>query len=408
MAEQGASQGEHEKQMAEPEAYARDGTQSLPSPTLSELQAAATPNPRQALRQYCDWIMDNRGEGGDFRYVRAWYLASYPLRTLIAGYELFHEQSYLDTVTRCLDKFVSEQLPNSAWTAGMRNKPTAELDGDELKARMSKCTNVADVGSIATCLAVAYPHVDDERKSVYGNALKRYADDFAAQWQLPSGAFTNGIWDYRPMNVPYSVATGTGGMCFCALHAITGDEAYLKIAERAAGFLLTYFLEDGRVIHHHHCEDKVELYDATRPGDIYYSHEAILWAWHWTKDEALKEKTRRVYGWHVKGEHGLLQARENNVFWPYLTAWHNSKACAMPLILIEYDRSMAADPDIHEAVERCGAFLSIPQFALRRGVMRDVSLPKGRQFLAATGFGGLALAELVQPGIIYLRPHFLN
>ena len=76
-------------------------------------------------------------------------------------------------------------------------------------------TNTADVGCISTCLAIAFPYVDDDRKRTYLDALRRYADEYAAQWQLPSGGFTNGRWAGADMTTPYSVATGTQGMSFC-------------------------------------------------------------------------------------------------------------------------------------------------------------------------------------------------
>ena len=128
-----------------------------------------------------------------------------------------------------------------------------------------------------------------------------------------------------------------------------------------------------------------------------------MWVWNWTKDEALKEKIRRVYGWHIKGAAGLLQARENGVWWPVADTWTNSKAAAMPLVFIEYDRSMAKDAAVHEAVQRCEAFLCTPEFAKRIGVMVEPEMPWGEFSMAATGFGGLTVAELTEPGVIYLR-----
>jgi hypothetical protein len=54
-------------------------------------------------------------------------------------------------------------------------------------------------------------------------------------------------------------------------------------------------------------------------------------------------------------------------------------------------------------VRRAEAFLCQPDFAARIGVMVDPDLPWGQFSLAATGFGGLFLAELVRPGVIYMK-----
>jgi hypothetical protein len=376
-------------------------------PTVAEIEARGTPDPKKALKLYCDWLMAHRTESG---FLNAnspdWYRTSYALRTLIAGYDIFGEKEYLDAAVVCLDKLVSEQLPNSAWSCFFFNVPTAERTRKQLDRIMGRYTNTADVGSISVCLGVAFPYVDDRRKKTYRDALKRYSDDYAAQWQLPSGCFSNGRWAGRDMTTPYSISAGTQGMSFCSLYAITGDEKYLKVAERAANYLLDNWKEDGRPIFDHHATDARLVLDIAEPasiGKLYYSHEAILWVWHWTKDEALKEKIRRVYGWHIKGEKGLLAERENGVWWPVVDVWSNSKMGAMPTVLIEYDRSMSNDPQVHEAVRRCAAFLCNPDFARRIGILCELEAPWGEYSVAATGFAGLSLAELVKPGVIFLK-----
>jgi hypothetical protein len=391
------------KQMKEHSIYA-EGAPPKTIPTLAELAAAGNPDPRKTLKAYCDWLIAHRTATGLLEQNSTeWYRTSYPLRTLLAGFHIFGERKYLEAATACLDKLVGEQLPNSAWSSACRNRPVVDRTAEEVEKAIKGTTNTADVGSIATCLAVAYPYVDARRQQLYRAALQRYAENYAAQWQLPTGAFTNGRWLGMDMKTPYSVATGTQGMSFCALYAITGDARYLKIAERAAGFLLDNWLEDGRPVHHHHQKETASPLKVTAFGDVYYYHEAILWVWHWTQDAALKDKIERVYGWHIKGAQGLLQARENGVWWPVSETWANSKAAAMPLVLLEYDRSMAKDREVHEAVKRCVSFLCHPAWAERIGVMCPPEMPWGKFAMPATGFAGLTLAEVIEPGVIYLR-----
>lgn len=74
---------------------------------------------------------------------------------------------------------------------------------------------------------------------------------------------------------------------------------------------------------------------------------------------------------------------------------------------------MGTDVAVDRAVNITKRFLCTPKFSQRIGVMvEDPPLHWGGHTLqswagcaiAATGFAGLSLAEMVQPGIIYLTP----
>jgi len=179
------------------------------------------------------------------------------------------------------------------------------------------------------------------------------------------------------------------------------------VAQRAVRYLLDNWQEDGRQVFDHHTPQLGrEALDIRKPGAIgnfYYSHDGILWVWHWTKDESLREQIRRVYTWHIKGSHGLLAARDNGGWGPVGDFWTNSKMGALPTVLVEYDRSMARDAEVHQAVHRCAAFLCHPEFANRIGVLCDTDMPWGEYAMPATGFAGLTVAELVRPGVVFLK-----
>ncbi len=373
-------------------------------PSLQDLEAEIQLAPRDALKEYAGWLLRYQTERGCFDYNSSeWYRTSYPLRTLLAAYNILGDRRYLDAVTTCLDRFVAEQLPNGAWSHRFLSKPTSQRTEDEIKRLMENTTNTADLGPMSTCLAVAYPYVDEHRRQRYLGALKSNADNYSIRWQLANGAFTNGRQGGQDMTTPYSVATGTQGMNFCALYAVTGDARYLRVAERAVEFLLDNWREDGRPVHHHHSTDAESIEDVTSFGNIYYYHEAILWVYTWTGEQRLRDRIKRVYGWHIKGPKGLLQAREKAIWWPLGNSWQNSKAGSMPLVLIEYDRSMVHDPVVHEAVMRCTAFLCRREYARRIGIMTDPDLPWGEFSVVATGFAGLTLAELIKPGVVYMK-----
>ena len=122
-------------------------------------------DPRQALRAYCDWILTHRSADGTLDGMltassHEWYRSSYPLRTLLAGYQIFGYKPYLEAACKLLDRFVNEQLPNGAWSPGFLKQPVALCSRAEIERVMSDTTNTADIGSMTTCLAAAWPLVD--------------------------------------------------------------------------------------------------------------------------------------------------------------------------------------------------------------------------------------------------------
>jgi hypothetical protein len=275
---------------------------------------------------------------------------------------------------------------------------------EEIERAMSDTTNLADSGAIVACLSIASQWVEPRRRKIYIDAHRRHADRYAIQFQLASGAFTNGRWHGRDTTTPYSVATGAQGMSFAALYAVTGEPSYIQAAERAVRFLLSGWQEDGRPTFHDPGLDLYHVQRATDFGNIYYYHEAILWVWNWTGDDSLKQWIRTVYGWHVLGERGLLATRQHDFWWrPSPSTWENSKAGAMPMVLIHFGREMDPRDDVFEAVRRAIAFLSRPEFAARIGIRVDPLAPWGNNATPATGFAGLTLAEYALPGLLYLK-----
>jgi hypothetical protein len=392
-------------------------------PTAEEVRRSGRDDSRQALRDLCEWLMAKRlpngflgdyepGAGKQINYW--WYTSAYPIRVLLAGYQLFNEPRYLAAVTAILDKLVEEQLPNGAWAQAFLDRPVRTLPPTEIEGIYQRYwLNMADVGSIAGALAVSCRYVDPARKRRYLGAAKRYADDWAAQWQLPSGAFTNGLLRGVPQDNPYHVATATEAAFFAALSAVSGEARYLRIAQRAAEFLLDNWREDGRPF----CYPDKSFNDGvpyvqpvTQFGDIFYLHDGLLFVWNQTRDQAFRDKMRRVYDWHLEGEYGLLQAMAGQSWFPLQDMWDNSKTAGMPLVFLARDR-MAGDGKHRGRIADLRRFLATPEFARRIGVMLDdPDLPWGGHSLqswaccsvAATGFGGMTLAEMTEPGIIYL------
>lgn len=393
-------------------------------PTVEEALREGSMDARGTLRRYCDWLLTKRysngflGDRGSYGLGPPtkdyWYTAAYPIRTLLAGHAIFEEPRYLAAVLPILDKLVEEQLPNGAWQQTFRNKPTSRLSKAELNfIERHTWMNMADIGSIATALAVSCYYVGEPRKSRYLHAIRRYCDNWASRWQLPSGAFTNGMESGVPQTAPYSVATGTEAAAFAAVYAVSGEVRYLQTAQRAAEFLLDHWQPDGQPICFPHAPTnggREFEQPITQFGDSFYYHDGILLVYHQTSDRKFREKVEKVYGWCVEGDKGLLRCLGDEPWFPLQDGWNNSKSAGMPLVFLTYQGINKA-PGLIRAIGLAQRFLCTSQFAERIGVMvDDPDLPWGGHSLqswagfavAATGFAGLTVAEMVRPGAIFL------
>jgi hypothetical protein len=393
-------------------------------PSRAELMQRGVDDPKRALKAYCEWLLAKRLPNGFLgdqepygtHVNHYWYTTAYPLRTLIAGYRIFGDQRYWDAATAILDRLVEEQLPNGAFQQVYRAKPTSQLTKEEIhEIYTRRWMNMADVGSIATALGVAARHAGEPRKTTYRNTLRRYCEEFARQFQQPSGGFTNGIESGVAQTNIYSVATGTEAAAFAALYASTGEAQHLAVAERAAHFLLDNWDKNGLPIGYPHSPGKTVVPEIMEPyqyAETYYFHEGILFVLAQSKDSKLHEKARRVYGWHVLGPRGVLATIGGRAWWPLEDAWDNSKSAGLPLVLL-YFRTVEKNPAVESFLAGARRFLSTPGYARTIGVMVDDpdvswgghSLQSWAGFsIAATGFAGLSLAEMIQPGLIYLAP----
>jgi hypothetical protein len=390
-------------------------------PGVAELRRKGSTGTRAALKRHCEWLLAHRlangflGDWGSYGMSREpqhyWYTAAYPIRTLLAGYDIFGDARFLEACTRILDRLVEEQMPNGAFQQVWRGKPTAQLTKAEIDDIVThRWMNTADVGSIVTALAVAAHYADPARRARYIAAARRYCDDFARQWQQPNGGFTNGIVAGRAETNIYSVATGTQAAQFAALYAVTRDPKYLEVAERAAGFLADNVVEDGQLNAYAWSPGKPVvpyLQPLSFLGEIYYHHDGMMFVYHQSKNEAFRARLHR----DVMGARGLMShLPKGSVWWPLQDAWNNSKSAAMPLPLMTY-QEMGGNPRVAAFLDLARRFLCTHEYSASIGVMlEDPDLPWAGHTLqswtgctvAATGFGGMSLAEWTKPGVIYL------
>lgn len=396
-------------------------------PTVKEVLDTGSDDKKAALKKLCDWICNSRrpdGFVGDMEEgMRLWYTASYPVRTLLAGYQLFKEQLYFDVSIKLIDLFVSEQMPEGGFTQAYRAMPTKEATQEELEqARQDNWMNLADVGSMVAALAIATKYVEGERKERYLNAVRHYLDDWALRYRQENGGFTNG-WIRRIASKVYSVSTSNTALSLSMFYKLTGEEKYLSLAQDAVRLLLKdwskdgpnwNFIFDGTFPGHDHYQGVNEF------GDGFYTMESLMALLEISNDNGFKKEIIDGLRCYLYGEKGLFAYMGENSWWPLQNNWHNSKSAGNPILLqdlLRFGEKYGATKDELEAARKAlditTKFLCTPKFSSMLGVaLGDPTndYPFGVHSIqswtgcaaAATGFAGIALANLTCPGIIFL------
>jgi len=397
-------------------------------PSVHDVEKKVSMNQTSMMHILCQWLVEHRtadGFLGDYEgSQRLWYTASYPIRTLLAGYHLLGNKEYIEIATEILDLLVVEQMPEGAFTQAYRQQKTNELTEVELEeVRKNNWMNLADVGSMMAAMAIACRYVDKQRKEIYITSLRRYLDKWAMRFRHQSGGFNNGWIRGFAENI-YSVSTATTALTMMFFSQLTGEEKYMKIGEDAVLFLTQDWNEDGRNLNwifdgtfpgENHYQDVLDF------GDTFYVIEALSAALALTKRPQLKKIIYDAIQNHLFGSTGLLKNKANQTWWSIQNTWNNSKSVAMPIILQDfqlYADEMNASQEkidyVKKEYENCMKFLCIPKYARILGVMSNdpiEKLPFGPHSLqswtgcavAATGFAGITLAQMIKPGIIYLK-----
>ncbi|NSW92372.1 MAG: hypothetical protein HPY74_17195 [Firmicutes bacterium] len=398
-------------------------------PSVYEVEAEGRDDPEAMLKEICRWLVANRTSDGFLGDItnygetneKYWYTTSYPIRTLLTAYYLFDESEYLDISVNILDKFVSEQLPEGAFTQVCRNQPISSLSESDINYIKSRYwMNLADVGSMVAALASACYYVDTERKSKYMEAVNKYYEGWALRFQHQDGGFYNGWLAGKFARNVYSVSTATTSLGMAIYSKVSGNPKYMNIAEKAISFLIRDWNDNGQFLNWPFdgtYPDKPHYQLTTYFGDGFYILEAIVAA-RLSSNKDIRKNVYNALEKYFFGSEGLIKAKNGAAWYPLQDIWHNSKSAAIPLILIafhEFSREFGIETDklkiIKNELRMLRKFICTPKYARLLGVMvDDPDLPWGPHSLqswtgcsiSATGFAGLALAEMIKPGITYL------
>ncbi len=381
---------------------------------------------KEALQVYADWLLEQRVEepGKFFRCIEKgeqryeWYMIFYPMRALLLAGKLLGERKYIDPVLERIDIYLSEQLPNGAFTSNYRQQPTSQLSKKEFH-ELLRCgkLNVADVGSNVIGIMQAAEFAGPEKRTEYLNAVRRWLDDWVPIWALPDGGYGNGIWCGHKLNAPYTCGMSTVMMALSAFSMITGEDEYIENAERCAGFQCGKWLDDGRPIF-------MNCYPLTEQALDDYSHsfyllEGLCWTHYVSKNKKLKDLIgKRLSEW-IFSERGLLSQWSASWFSfqnPYREVpgdeldssrrglrpgWEQAKSNGIPHTFLYYLNHIDDNPVLREKTELGLKYLSHPLKARMSGVASDPEESYGMFAVQSAGFAGLSLAEAVKADSVF-------
>ncbi|MCX5659679.1 MAG: hypothetical protein NTW19_08155 [Planctomycetota bacterium] len=389
-------------------------------PSRPELMHQASDAPRRALRHVCDWLVARCPADGYLGDVwnggaRYSYTLAMPVRALLAGYDILGDAKYRAAAVRALDAIADEQLPNGAWDCVLHGRAVKRWSPGEVE-HISKHGRLpmSDIGSVVATLAIGSQYAPPAARKRYQLAVRRFCDDWASRFQLPSGGFTDGQWHGYEKKI-YSCATAIQAAVHSLAWRITGQASYQRIAQRAIEFLLRDCRPDGRMLgrgpHWYFRDGKPFVLETLHFGDQWYYDEGFITTWHHAAPSPFRDKTRVALENRVHGSAGLLKAMDGNVWWPNQDIWNNAKSVGIAQTLLFVREFGATSPRLEAALVDATRLIRTPACAARLGVMVDDAerpaslhglMTWGGMANEATGFAGMTLAEAIKPGVLYL------
>lgn len=370
--------------------------------SIDNLVMQANVSTERALKEYlryiCDWYMSLELPSG---YPKTGtgspelFIASYCIRTLVAGAQILNEPAYLDEALRWAD-FVT--------TSNDVLVPVITGTGREAIAlrtypRWSTCVNLPDIGSVLGAVSLLYPWGNSKQQARYREVLEKYSlfvlegtledplilgrGNQPNGWRITKGpdkgAFSIGYWWMERRNKPWAVATTNIGMDFYSLlYRITGNEQYRTIAIEATDCFLRRNVSNNEVFESFH--------------NVIYGGEALIIAYENSADNQLKKRIEKAMGriceWIVENQNA-------DGTWNQKETPKNNRTNLVWQILNWYGNKHPEDKAVQRALDRTLAFHLNRENSRKTGVC---------EILRKTAFTGCAVADLLKPGITITLP----
>ena len=366
----------------------RDGRPFVPRPDSLTTRGPEADS-RRLLGLCSDFLVGQEPIEGGFSYTGIWYQNAYPIRTLLAAGRLLGRPEWTEDAFRVLDRFVADQLPDGRWQSTYFGR----ADCGEGIPQDASSSNLADIGSMTTALAVGASVADPVRRDRYLVAARRYADDVVLPDQMPDGSFPNRLYAGTDFPHPYSVATATQGASLSALALTTGEPRYRIAAERAGRWLAERTLPSGMMTFHPHNSPEPHLVRARDFGDTFYLAEGLVWIHRASRDSLTTAVVAEALRRHVWGEAGLFASTNHGYWWEPPGIWHASKTAGL-LEVLAWARQDRPGESMERWILLAQAWLADPLLRQRIGATSLPYMPNGEFSLVATGFTGVGLAAI--------------
>jgi len=352
-------------------------------------------------KDICDWAMTLDVGSGMLKKTRdtRWsiFINGNLARVLMAGSVLHDNSAYLKEALRWADTFCKQQQAVET--------PGGEAAGYWGDRGSTGNIYFGDAGTAATAFALLYHHAPKATQPEYLAAMQRYAT-FVTKgtaepparrgklgckgWLIASGADRGalGCGYYRGhlSTKPYTIATATtGGAFFATLHRITRNPAHLRVASGAVNWLLKSRKPTGEIPYT--LDGKLRT---SWPLDtMTYCSEAFL-GLHAATDNAVLRKSlvRRC----KPSVDWLVQTQNADGSWGRLRSADQQRSPSVVSLLAWYHHHAGGDPKVAEAVRKYCAYLLDPANSTSYGV---------KSLVRTTGFVGLAIAEVLRPGVTF-------
>lgn len=353
------------------------------------------------LDDICQWIVASDVGSGELKIPAlrktSIFINSNLARVLVAGYEITNNERYLQEALQWFDRLVELQQVISA-----SNGAEAGFWGD-----FSPAGNIylGDAGTSATALAGAVRFASGERKERYLNALQRYAnfvrygskedpqkkgrestDSFIIQSGNDAGGVGAGYYRDKLSTAPYTIATSvTGASFFSCYYELTGEKQYMHIAENAVRWMLSQrdpFGEMPYILHNSQLEDW--------PLDtMSYVADGIVGVYLRTNNDDLKKKIVKSFNHSIQW---LLNHQNKYGTWGKLRSEDQQRSQGVLNLLVWYYNQVAPYQRVLKSIRANYSYFLNPENSKAFGV---------KELPITTGFVGLGIAEVIEPGITY-------